>query len=129
MSNKSNDDINASLAMSKGWQRGVIDSVDVWFLPQIGSTSHAKEGPQPDSPDFCGDWALAGPLLEELFKNNSVSFDTNDNGDYFITTEPHGGDESPGVMMKRVFDENICCETLTEAIARAREAMIEEGEK
>ena len=71
MMTKTCKDINASLALDKGWRRETAEETKEqgWINPQ-----HMRGWFDPDGawrhrpPDFCGDWKHAGPLQVEIYK-------------------------------------------------------------
>lgn len=63
-----NDELNAEIARLRGWTRGPHGWRPLAPAPAWESAAYDAQAPAPldDAPDFCGSWALAGPLLEEM---------------------------------------------------------------
>lgn len=131
MTEKTNADINTSLARSKGWtftkgniyrrceqgyKEGIVNYFWEWQNPLTGDW-------QEHPPDFCGDWKHTGPLLEELYKKYGWVKTSDLIGRHLDhLCGEHGLDP-----MVYEDDREKIVELLIEAIARAREAMIKEG--
>lgn len=69
-------EVNEQIAVLKGWayEKGHTSS----FIRKGIAQYYDKEWLRPDriwcknSPDFCGEWEHAGPLLEELFGKREI---------------------------------------------------------
>ena len=100
-------EINASLALAKGYLRKQVPHQGLMWLSPSGRYSELP-------PDFCGDSALIGPLLEELVRKG-YQIGHNDEDGYCIFLAHHAYISTTMQHAKR----------LAEAVARAAEAMIE----
>jgi len=114
--------INERLALWLGWTYAVHEdwlALETWISPD-GINSETD-----DPPDFCGEWAHAGPLQIELIRKKFAEFEEQDDGRWRVYWRENI--KGPGGTHAGITNFEYHGNTLTEAIARACDAWMSES--